>query len=352
MPTWLGDIVMATPALVRLRDALPEARLTAITPPGMDVVLRGLPAIDEVVAVDGKGLAGPWRTAAAIRAASRTAVLLLPNSFRSALAGRLAGSRVRVGSDRDGRGILLTHRVAAATSAGTMPTPTVVQYDRVVARAIGRDPVDPDAPGPARLALRPRLVAGPEDREEACRHLGDARDAPLLVLVPGGNRAAKRWPGERFAATARILRRDLGLTPVITGSPGERALCRELAAAIGPPVVDLAAAGASLAAVKGVIAAARLLVTNDTGPRHLAAGLGTPCIALFGPTDARWTTLPGVAETILLAEPFLPESLVADRHADLCRIERIPVSDVVHAAGMRLAAVPGATDPSDQGGDA
>jgi heptosyltransferase-2 len=347
MPTWLGDIVMATAALHRLRRTATEARITALVPPGMDSVLAGSEAVDAVVAIDGKGAIGPFRTAAAIRRTAAEAVILLPNSPRSAIAAALSGRRIRIGTPRGGRGGLLSHRVPPPPRAAAgAPVPAVVQYDRIIAFATAQPPWSLEGPDAPRL--RPTLVALESDRGAARAVLGSFADQPTLVLVPGGNRPTKRWPAERFAAVARSLRETHGLMPVVTGSPGERDLCAAIAAAIGPPVVDAAAAGGGLSAVKGLIATARLVLSNDTGPRHLAAGLGTPAVALFGPTDHRWTSLPGVPETTLLAEPFLPETLVADRHAALCRIDRIPVSDVLHAAAGRLeaAASPAAGPPT------
>ena len=85
-----------------------------------------------------------------------------------------------------------------------------------------------------------------------------------------------------------------------------------------------------------MIGASDLLITNDTGPRHLAAACNTPAIALFGPTDHRWTTLPGVEESLLLAEPFIDEAHMADSHPQSCRIERICVGDVLFHASRRL----------------
>jgi heptosyltransferase-2 len=338
MPTWLGDVVMATPALARLRRAAPAARLVAMVPPAMVPVLAGLDDVDDGVGVDGKGATGPLRTAAAIRARRPEAVVLLPNSLRSGLAARLSGAPRRIGVPRDGRGPLLTDRVPAGPKG--VPVPAVTAYVRIAAVATGA-PI-PEAADPGD---RPRLALTDADRAAAAEALAAApaagRGDRLLVLVPGGNRDAKRWPPERFAHVARALREAPGLLPVVSGAPGERTLCAELAAAIGPPVVDLAAAGASLSAVKGVIARAALVVANDTGPRHLAAGLDVPCVALFGPTDPRWTTLPAAPESVLAAEPFLPPELVADRHPGLCRVDRIPASDVLHAARTRLAAAGG-----------
>jgi len=74
------------------------------------------------------------------------------------------------------------------------------------------------------------------------------------------------------------------------------------------------------------------MISNDTGPRHLAAAFGTPCVALFGPTDRRWTVLPEACERHLVAEPFLPEDHVADKYPRACMIDRIASGDVIHAA--------------------
>ena len=111
------------------------------------------------------------------------------------------------------------------------------------------------------------------------------------------------------------------------------------ASKLGTRVTDLTGRPElDLGVLKAVIAEAALMVTNDTGPRHIAAALGTPAVVLFGPTDHRWTTLPGsrITERLLLAEPFLPEALTADRHGDSCAIDRISAGDVTEAAAQLL----------------
>jgi len=123
---------------------------------------------------------------------------------------------------------------------------------------------------------------------------------------------------------------------VITGSPGEREVLTSVHRAAKTPLIDLSERGVTLGSLKAVIQRAALVITNDTGPRHIAAALGTPVVTLFGPTDHRWTTLHDVRERILLAEPFLPEELVADRFPRACAIEKIAVGDVVVAAESLL----------------
>ena len=93
-----------------------------------------------------------------------------------------------------------------------------------------------------------------------------------------------------------------------------------------------------------VIRRAALLITNAPGPRHIAAALGTPVVSLFGPTDHRWTTINCPHERMVLADPFLPEALIADQHPKRCAIDRIAVADVLAAARQLLdaAAAPAA----------
>ena len=127
-----------------------------------------------------------------------------------------------------------------------------------------------------------------------------------------------------------------GVTILVNGSPAEAELVSRITQLAKPGVIDLPARGGSIAALKSVLSRSKLLITNDTGPRHLAAALGTPSVVLFGPTDRRFTVLPGIRERHLVAEPFLTEEHVADDHAKACRIGRISIGDVMHAASMLL----------------
>jgi heptosyltransferase-2 len=131
------------------------------------------------------------------------------------------------------------------------------------------------------------------------------------------------------------------LRVLVNGSPGEAALTEEIAAAgnglLGsgggesPSVASLATLGITIGSLKGVVRRAALMVTNDTGPRHIAAAFGVPLVSLFGPTDHRWTTIPtrpGGPEAVLLADPTLPEELMADDHPERCRVDRIEIESV------------------------
>lgn len=326
-PQWVGDTVMATPVLRTAREHRPAARLIVATRPGLSDLLRGAPWPDEIIELDMRGPLGPLRAAGAIRRHRPQAALLLPNSFRSALTARLSRTPIRIGYDRDGRGLLLTHRLGVQRLK--TPAPALEYYARLCAFALGGEAIEP----------RIELFVTEEESAAADALLADV-DGPFLLLNPGASKRAKRWPAERFAQVADALGKPHGLRVVVNGTRGEQDILDAVAGAATGPIIDLAQRGVTLSSLKAVIRRAALLITNDTGPRHIAAAFATPTVSLFGPTDWRWTALPQANERTLLAEPFLPEELIADRHPKLCAIGRVAVSDVLAAAEALLDAAP------------
>lgn len=314
MPTWFGDCLMATPTLRALREAFPDAELTAAIEPPLTPLLEGLgPAegVDRILPIH------KARAPRALRAAAETlrrenfeAAVLLPNSFRSALLARLAEIPRRIGYDRDRRGLLLTERLVprrgvrrrgdgggVARSAGFLPVPTV-DYYLSLARFCGAGPVDP--------TLRVAVTAS--DRDNARRVLGEASDGgpdprPLVLLNPGSAKPRKRWSAARFGRLADLLIERHGVRVALLGSPAEEPVRRRVQAAASQELADLPAAGLTLGGLKAVVERASLLVTNDTGPRHLAAALGTPCTVLYGTTSPHWTDLGCPTERAVVADP-------------------------------------------------
>ncbi len=327
MPSWVGDAIMATPLLRAAREKCPGARIIGLMRPALAELLIGLPTLDERIAVETRGIAGLRGLIKAYWRTRPDAVLLLPNSFRSALAARLGRVPDRVGFRRDSRGFLLTHSLLFEKQA--TPVSALDYYRRLTEFAFGADA----AQSP------PELAVDDVEQREADRLLEGAGER-FIVINPGATRRDKRWPVERFGEAASRLRDTFGLTIAVTGAPNERVLVEDLCRRCGDAAIDLAARGVSLGALKAVLKRSTLLITNDTGPRHIAAAVGTPCVVLFGPTDHRWTTLPAAREQLLLADPFLPEERLADSHARLCAIDRIPISDVVVAAAHFLSESP------------
>jgi heptosyltransferase II len=343
-PSWVGDAVMATPALRLLRDAMPGGFIGGLVRPGIDEVLAGTEFFDEVHVERAAGVMGPKHAAAKVRPRRYDAALLLTNSFSTALTTRIAGIPRRVGYNRDARGLLLTDKLEAPKrpDGRWAPIPAVSYYLHAAAWFL--DPSLPRCPAMTEAAgVWMELATTPEQRERgeaALAQAGITHGAPIAVLNPGGNNPGKRWPAERYGAVGRHLIEQHGCLVLVSGSPGEVELCGSVASAIGHPrAVNLAAVGVRLGWLKAIVERARIMVTNDTGPRHIAAALGVPVVSLFGPTDPRWTTIPAPGgETVLVADPTLPREEVADDHPERCRIERIETVAVIAAVDGLLRA--------------
>jgi len=339
MPTWLGDAVMATPTLRALRGVYAGSRIDAWCVGNLRAVLRPMPWVDRVRVYDKRG-GGLWRAARRMRREGYDAAVVLPNSWRSAVLVWLGGSKRRVGYAREWRGALLTDRLSAPRGAqgGWAMVPTA-RYYLAVAERLGAVGVDEAmglfvSAGQRRSAEAVMRSAGLVD--------GDARRRlrPIVLLNPGAQNPAKRWPAERFARLADVLTRDADAQVAVTGSPREREVLRAVVRSAHSPVVDLTEHGLTLGALKGVVAAADLLVTNDTGPRHLAAALGTPAVTLFGPTDPGWTTIEAPRERTVIA-PEATDATAAERREFVSaprRMRDIAVDEVVLHAAELLAA--------------
>ncbi len=339
LPSWVGDAVMATPALSLIRRRMPGILVGGLMRPGIDALLAGSGLLDEVHVEPAGGMMGPKRAAAKVRPMRYDTALLLTNSFSTALTTRLAGIPRRIGYDRDLRGILLTDTLKAPRrSDGSWEiVPAVEYYLRLVRECL----LGEGAEGPVEYLS---LAVTPEQEREGRALIGRAgmEGARYAVLNPGGNNPAKRWPAERFASLARWLHESYGLRCVVNGSPGERDLTERIVelSGLGGAAASLAGLGVTLGALKTVVRESVLMVTNDTGPRHIAAAFGVPVVSLFGPTDHRWTTIPtrpGGPERVVVADPTLPDEERANDHPERCRIERIEEERVREACVAVLA---------------
>lgn len=295
MPTWLGDCVMATPTLRALRDLYPDAHITALVRHNIRPILDGLDSVDRLLSVrpsdkpPGNKKTRRRRTVVGLgRRLSKggfdTAVLL-PNSFKSAALAAVAGIPRRVGYDRDGRGVLLTDRLIPRRHRGRFMPVSTLDYYLGLARYLGADD-----PGHAmELATRPDADEAAEARLRAAGF--DTGHGELLLINPGAQKPMKRWPAERFGALIDAAADRYGLSPALTGSPAERDVLDAVTAAASTPVLDLPRMGMDLHLLKSVVTRSRMMVTNDTGPRHIAAAFGTPVVTLFGPTTPEWTQI-------------------------------------------------------------
>ena len=310
MPTWLGDCVMATPLLRALRQGWPGTRIVGVVGGNVAPVLAGLASLDAIEPVDGKP--SSVRLARQLRSLHADVALLLPNAFRSAAAAWLARVPRRIGYARDGRGLLLTDKVAAPR-VGRWPrrshavVPAVRHYLGLLA-AMNL----PEAGRRLELSLVDADTAA-ADAVAASAGLGNK---PLAVFVPGGRYgSAKLWPSEHFAALAHRLAGD-GFDVGLSIAPGEREVADAIAN--GSPAIDLSKHGLSLHAAKGLLARADVVVTNDTGARHVAVAFGRRVVTLFGPTDPKRTTLD---------HPLERELWLDDVPCRPCQLKRCPLPE-------------------------
>ena len=268
-PNWLGDAVMALPAIADVRRGQPDASIAVAARPSVAPLFTLVPGVDEVLALSD---AGPSLLA------GRDAALLLPNSFRSALMARRAGVPERWGYSTDWRGLLLTRGVPR-------PPPGLHQIDyyQHLVRALGF-PTGPAAP---RIDLPPALR---EAAANVLRHAGWDGRTPIVALAPGAAYgSAKRWPSSAFADLAAGLA-DEGVACVIVGAAADRGTADEVSRAIGGRTRLLDLVGQTdVPTLAGVLASCRALVANDSGALHLGAALGVTVTAVFGPTDERLT---------------------------------------------------------------
>lgn len=287
LPNWIGDVVMATPAVRALREHYPGACLLGVLKPYVAGVLEGSPRLDGVIPLDSRG---PWAqrwpaVAARLRHQRIDLAVLFPNTFRSAVTAWLGGCKKRIGYAFYGRGPLLTDRLNPPRDARgrPLPSPILDAYNRLAERA-------GCAPPSRRMELF--TTAADESAADAVwEQNGLRRHSEVVCLNPGAAfGSAKYWPVEYFADLARELTDRRGCGVLVLCGPSERALAHGIVGkARRPGVTTVADRPLSLGLTKACVRRADLLVTTDSGPRHFAAAFGRPVVTLFGPTHIAWT---------------------------------------------------------------
>ncbi|GDY20946.1 lipopolysaccharide heptosyltransferase II [Verrucomicrobiota bacterium] len=313
---WLGDAVMSTPALLRLREALPHAHVALLTHEKLAGLWEQHPALDEIIPF-AKG-ESVWQIARRLRAGNFDTALILPNSFRSALEAWLARIPRRFGYATHGRSLLLNHHVLPRADALAMHKRSAAEVraladgtrapDADFARRITRPAAHhvhqylhlAAALGASPVAQAPRLSVTPAEQAHVRAALFGKTEAqagrPLtwFGLNPGAEYGpAKRWPVENFIAAARELCTRTGCAWVIFGGPADQALAEQIRAAV--PGSVSAAGRTTLRELVVALSLCRVVLTNDTGPMHVAAAVGTPVVVPFGSTSPELTGpgLPG-----------------------------------------------------------
>ncbi len=274
-PNWIGDSVLAVPALENLHRNMPEAEIWIAAKSRVAPVFSGFPFITGIIPLpDSSGLTGLLRQARELKEQDFDVGLLFTNSFASALQLFLARIPQRWGYTTDGRAFLLTRKIPLRPPWETFHQ---VYYYLDLISGVG---MKTEAPALSFPLNKDEVLWAKEFLVE----LGVSPSAPLVILNPGGYfGSAKRWPPEQYAALADMLQDRFKAQIAIIGSSQELPLATTIAGFLTVKPVILSGR-TSLRQLAAVISRARLCVTNDSGPMHLANALGVPVVALFGPT--------------------------------------------------------------------
>jgi len=305
---WIGDAIMALPAIRATREAFPRAHLAVLARPWVADLYSREAAIDRVIVYPGRR----WSLIRQLRAERFDCAILLQNAFEAALVARLAGIPRRIGYDRDGRGWLLTDAIPVPRP-GEIPRHERFYYLELLRRA----------------GVIKRLPESEVIRLSGWKSGG----GDILGISPGaayGN--AKRWLPERFAEAA--LR--LGGPVAVFGSTSERALCETVAESIrkGGGTVHNYAGETSLAQFIERAAACRLFLTNDSGAMHIASALGVPTVTVFGATDHTTTGPTGPLARVVREPVDCSPCLLRECPIDHRCMTRVTVERVVEAAAI------------------
>jgi heptosyltransferase-2 len=362
---WLGDAVMTTPALLRLRQKFPGAHIALLCPGKLADLWLHHPAVNETITFSASE--NVFAVAGKLRAGKFDLALVLPNSPRSALEVFLAGIPQCIGYARPWRNFFLTQAVAPRADAVKMRKRSESEIRQLVAADGSQRPnsnrrVLPNATTNAHqireylhLAaalganpepLAPQLTVTPDEIEAAKKKFGlENIDRPIIGLNPGAEYGpAKRWPVERFIAAATEIQQRTHGTWLLFGVQNDRPLTAQIASTIRDSrfaIHDLSGK-TSLRELMSLLKICRVLLTNDTGPMHVAAALGTPVVVPFGSTSPELTGpgLPGDAQNHLLKSDapcspcFLRECPIDFRCMNDIGIEQIVQAVVESAFGF------------------
>ncbi len=278
----IGDVVQALPVAGALRHRFPRSHIAwAVGPAAADIV-TGNPHLDEVLVIGGTGASGghvrvlppltaPARLRGALRQTTYDVALDLQGLFKSALIAYLSGARERIGYK--------TLREATFLFCNRRIVP-----DRRDVHAVDSYLDFAEALGAQRGPVRFDIAISERDRRVVDELLDG--ESSLAALIPGARWESKLWPTDRFAPVADALADEFDVTAVVLGAEDDRGLAARIAQAARARVIDLSGR-TTLKQAAEVLRRCRIAIGNDTGPLYLSAAVGTPTVALFGPSDAR-----------------------------------------------------------------
>ena len=333
---WVGDAVMTVPALRQLRRLFPKAHITLATRSWAEGLFADVDFLDDLLVHEGSGLRSVVQQVRQWRKRDFDLALLFPNSLETALVASLARVPLRMGYATEGRQSLLSHPMDLPEWRSTKHE--VFYYLKLIAELewlVKHEQTFLDTQPDGSLEVS-------EERKYAAANLlrahGVETDADRLVaLCPGSiNSRAKRWPFERYAALADRLIEELDAKVLLVGSAAEADISDAVSAKMRHPATNLTGK-TNLAQLVAILSLVDLLVTNDTGPAHIAAALGRPTLVIFGPTNPLTTRPFSPYGEILREPPDCAPCMLRDCPIDHRCMTAITPDDVFERARVHLS---------------
>ena len=331
---WVGDAVMTVPALRELRRLLPGAYITLATRPWAKELFADADFLDDLLIYDRRGTWSAVKQSAEWRRGRFDLAVIFPNAFEAALIPALARVPLRIGYATDARSRLLTNPLPVPEWRSSRHE--VFYYLNIVTeleRALGGPEQIPELIPDASLHIsEPRQA----EATGLLRAHGVREGRSMVALCPGSiNSRAKRWPAERYAALADSLIGELDAEVLLIGSPEELEVSQEVGQKMRNKPVMLTGK-TTLAQVAAVLSLVDLLVTNDTGPAHIASALGRPTLVIFGPTNPLTTRPFSAVAEIVRQPPDCAPCMLRDCPIDHRCMTAINPQDVFERARLLL----------------
>ncbi|MBI1824716.1 MAG: lipopolysaccharide heptosyltransferase II [Nitrospirae bacterium] len=320
VPNWIGDAVLAIPALCSIRAHFKTAEIVFLGPESINQLLKGNGLADSFIPVPDKkeGFLGQWRLIQKLKKEVFDLAILFQNAFEAAWIVYLASVPYRFGYDREGRGLLLTHPVripAKHLHQMTYYLHLVSEFENI---CLSRRP--------------PFLNTNEEEKNAAWKILRGEGMNPgdFMIGIHAGAAygSAKRWETERFAELADCLIREGNVKVIFFGSSEECKVNDEIVSMMSETPVNLSGK-TTLRELVALISQCSIFISNDSGPMHIASALNVPLISIFGPTDPKVTSPAGVQNTIIQKETECSPCLLRECPIDHRCMTSIPVSEVM-----------------------
>jgi heptosyltransferase-2 len=299
---WVGDAIMALPALRAARKRCPDAEIAIVAWPYVADIYRDQAICDQLIAYDPKGLhsgiSGRERLASELRAQKFDVALLLQNAFDAAWLAWRANIPERIGYARDGRSFLLTKAVLLPKH-GEIPAHEKFYYLELLRRAGWLDSM----PNEEFISL-----SIPEEKRQSADEFlyksGVRRGALRIAIGAGASYgSAKCWPPPRFAKVANRLQSEADADVILFGTSAEAGVAAAISVEMQQSPIDLTGKTA-IADLPALLSQCHLFIGNDSGAMHVAAAVGLPVVAVFGPTDSEGTAPVTPRCTIVQQKPY------------------------------------------------